>query len=318
MMIAVGMNVMIQYDVMIPVYCPDEKLHKLIAALKGQTLKPQRIILVNTDREKFLSFSSEEEFLGSDERMELHHVTKEQFDHGGTRNYGVTFSHAPFFVCMTDDAIPADEYLMERLLAGFADERVGISYARQLPSEDCGTIERYTRSFNYPETGCLKTSKELPVMGIKTFFASNVCAAYRRSCFDELGGFPSRTIFNEDMIYARHLIDHGCAIAYTADAKVIHSHNYSGFEQLHRNFDLGVSHAQFKEEFEGITAESEGKKLVLQTCRYLCSIGKPWLIVKLVWQSGCKYIGYFLGKRYRRLPQCMVRWCSMNKNYWTE
>lgn len=309
---------MVQYDVMIPVYCPDEKLHKLIASLKGQTLKPQRIILVNTDREKFLSFSSEEEFLGSDERMELHHVTKEQFDHGGTRNYGVTFSHAPFFVCMTDDAIPADEHLMERLLAGFADERVGISYARQLPAEDCGTIERYTRRFNYPETGCLKTSKELPVMGIKTFFASNVCAAYRRSYFDELGGFPSHTIFNEDMIYARHLIDHGYAIAYTADAKVIHSHNYSGFEQLHRNFDLGVSHAQFREEFEGITAESEGKKLVLQTCRYLCRIGKPWLIVKLVWQSGCKYIGYFLGKRYRKLPQGLVRWCSMNKGYWNK
>lgn len=308
---------MMQYDVMIPVYRPDEKLHKLIAALQGQTLKPQRIILVNTDREEFLKFSSEESFLARDERMELHHITREQFDHGGTRNYGVTFSHSPFFVCMTDDAVPAEQDLMERLLAGFADKRVGISYARQLPAEDCGMIECYTRSFNYPEAGCVKTSEELPVMGIKTFFASNVCAAYRRSYFDELGGFPEHTIFNEDMIYARHLIDHGYAIVYAADARVIHSHNYSGFEQFHRNFDLGVSHAQFRKEFEGITAESEGKKLVMQACRYLCRTGKPWLIAKLVWHSGCKYIGYFLGKRYRRLPRRVVRWCSMNKGYWT-
>lgn len=307
---------MMQYDVTIPVYRPDEKLHKLIVALQGQTLKPQRIILVNTDREEFLKFSSEESFLAQDERIELHHVTREQFDHGGTRNYGVTFSHSPFFVCMTDDAVPADQDLMERLLAGFADERVGVAYARQLPAENCGTIERYTRSFNYPEAGCVKTSEELPVMGIKTFFASNVCAAYRRSYFDELGGFPEHTIFNEDMIYARHLIDHGYAIVYAADAGVIHSHNYSGFEQLHRNFDLGVSHAQFRKEFEGITAESEGKKLVMQTCRYLCRIGKPWLIAKLVWHSGCKYIGYFLGKHYHRLPQRFIRWCSMNKGYW--
>ena len=33
--------------------------------------------------------------------------------------------------------------------------------------------------------------------------------------------------------------------AYAADAKVIHSHNYSGWQQFTRNFDLGVSHVQY-------------------------------------------------------------------------
>ena len=118
------------------------------------------------------------------------------------------------------------------------------------------------------------------------------------------------------MIYARHLIDAGYAISYTAKAEVIHSHNYSGMEQLHRNFDLGVSHAQFPEEFRGIRAEAEGRKLVLQTCRYLLKLHKPWLIVKLIWQSGCKYIGYFLGKRYQKFPVWFVKRCSMNHSYW--
>ena len=162
----------------------------------------------------------------------------------------------------------------------------------------------------------IKTAKDLPELGIKTFFASNVCAAYRRSYFDALGGFTDHTIFNEDMIYARHLIDAGYAISYSARAEVVHSHNYSGMEQFHRNFDLGVSHTQFPEEFSGIKAESEGKKLVLQTCRYLMKIHKPWLIVKLIWQSGCKYIGYFLGKRYQKFPAWFVKRCSMNRSYW--
>lgn len=307
---------MFEYDVIIPVYLPDEKLNRLIDCLLTQTRMPQRIILINTDRDEFLKFSQEEPFLARDPRIELHHIAKAQFDHGGTRNYGVSLSHAQFFVCMTDDAVPAGNTMMEELLKPFVSESIGVSYARQLPDPDCGIIERYTRSFNYPEKERIKTAKDLPELGIKTFFASNVCAAYRRSYFDALGGFPDHTIFNEDMIYARHLIDAGYAISYTAKAEVIHSHNYSGIEQLHRNFDLGVSHAQFPEEFSRIRAESEGRKLVLQTCRYLLKLHKPWLIVKLIWQSGCKYIGYFLGKRYQKFPAWFIKRCSMNHSYW--
>ena len=307
---------MLKYDVIIPVYRPGEKLNKLIDALLSQSLQPGKIIMVNTKREEFLKFSPEEAFLARSPLLELHHIKKAEFNHGATRNYGVSLSDAPFFVCMTDDAIPAGNTVMEELLKPFTSESIGVSYARQLPASDCGIIERYTRSFNYPEESRIKTAKDLPELGIKTFFASNVCAAYRRSYFDALGGFTDHTIFNEDMIYARHLIDAGYAISYSAKAEVIHSHNYSGTEQFHRNFDLGVSHAQFQEEFSGIKAEAEGKKLVLQTCRYLMKLHKPWLIVKLIWQSGCKYIGYFLGKRYQKFPAWFVKRCSMNRSYW--
>ena len=153
-------------------------------------------------------------------------------------------------------------------------------------------------------------------MGIKAFFASNVCAAYRRQVFDALGGFVPHTIFNEDMIYARKVLDKGYGIAYAAGAKVEHFHNYSGIQQFHRNFDLGVSHAQFPEVFGGIAAESEGIRLVKKGCGYLIKKGKPWLVIKLFWQSGCKYAGYFLGKRYRKLPQKLVVSFSMNRDYW--
>ena len=154
-------------------------------------------------------------------------------------------------------------------------------------------------------------------MGIKTFFASNVCAAYNRAVYDSLGGFVEHTIFNEDMIYARGLIDAGERIAYAADARVIHSHNYSSLMQLRRNFDLGVSHSQYPGVFEGTRTKKEGLRLVKSTCGYLLKKGKPWLIVKLVWHSGCKYIGFFLGKRYQRLPDGVVRLCSMNRGYWS-
>ncbi len=36
----------------------------------------------------------------------------------------------------------------------------------------------------------------------------------------------------------------------------------------------------------------------------------------LVVTSGCKYLGYRLGKRYRALPHRLVLWCSMSPYYW--
>ena len=57
-------------------------------------------------------------------------------------------------------------------------------------------------------------------------------------------------------------------------------------------------------------------RLVKKTAAWLISKGKPWLIVELFFQSGFKYLGYFLGKRYQKLPMWMVKSLSMNKAYW--
>ena len=106
------------------------------------------------------------------------------------------------------------------------------------------------------------------------------------------------------------------AIAYAADAKVVHSHNYGCLAQLHRNFDLGVSQAQHPEIFDAYPSESEGIRMVKKSASYVCEIHKPWLLVTLFFQSGFKYVGYFLGKRYKSLPDSVIRWCTSNKTWW--
>lgn len=193
---------------------------------------------------------------------------------------------------------------------------IAAAYARQLPNEMCSFAERYTRSFNYPEKSYVRTQRDLSLYGIKTFFCSNVCAAYKKEIYQELGGFVRKTIFNEDMIYAGKLIQMGYGIAYAADAKVIHSHNYSCMQQFHRNFDLGVSQAEHPEIFAGVPSEGEGIKLVKKTINYLIQKRKIWLIPGVILQSGCKYAGYLSGKNYRKLPRKMILWCTMNREYW--
>ncbi len=75
-----------------------------------------------------------------------------------------------------------------------------------------------------------------------------------------------------------------------------------GLMQFHRNFDLAVSQADHPEIFEGIRSETEGIRLVKETARHFLKEGKPWILVELVWKSGWKFLGYRLGKQYRRLP----------------
>ena len=303
-------------DVIIPVYKPSERFLTLLDMLEKQSEFIGKIIIINTERCYLDALIPEQELLSRYKGLVIRHISKKEFDHGKTRNQGAALSGSPYFVMLTDDCMPVDEHLIENLLAPFEDARIAMSYGRQVPGEGCGFLEQYTRSFNYPEKSGTKFAEDINRLGIKAFFASNVCAAYRRRVFDALGGFVSHTIFNEDMIYARKVLDQGYGIAYVAEAKVEHSHNYSGIQQFHRNFDLGVSHAQYPEVFGGIPAESEGIRLVKKSCAYLLKKGKPWLIVKLIWQSGCKYAGYFLGKRYQKLPRRLVVCFSMNKNYW--
>ena len=215
-------------DVVIPTYKPGKKFSRLLKMLEKQTYPVGKIIVMNTEK----AFWNEKGFEGIG-NLHVHHLTKAEFDHGATRNRGMRFSRADIVVFMTDDAVPADEFLIEKLVGAFEQrgpegEAVIMAYARQLPDKDCPLAERYTRSFNYPEKSCLKTKADLKRLGIKTFFASNVCCAYDREKFWFQGGFIQNAIFNEDMIFAgKAVMEDDYAIAYVADAKVIHSHNYN-------------------------------------------------------------------------------------------
>lgn len=303
-------------DVIIPVYKPDRRFARLLGMLEKQTWPVNRIIAVNTEKK----YWNEAGYQGIG-NLTVHHVTKEQFDHGASRNLGAGFSRADIMIFMTDDAVPQDSRLVERLVQaleqkGSAGQTVAMAYARQMPARDCRVIERYTRTFNYPAESAVKTKEDLPRLGIKTFFASNVCCGYWREIFEKQGGFITRTIFNEDMIYAAGVIQAGYAIAYAADARVIHSHNLSFAQQFRRNFDLAVSQTDHPEAFAGISSEGEGIRLVKQTAGWLLSHGRIWLLPSLVIGSGCKYAGYWLGRRYRFLPKRLVLFCSSNREYW--
>lgn len=303
-------------DVIIPTYKPDERFVELLEKLNKQSHPVHKIIIMNTQEKYFLPLAAINNLAEKYPGMEVHHIKKADFDHGNTRNIGVSYSKADKFLLMTQDAMPKDEYLVENLLKQFEQEKVIVSYARQLPAEDCKKAERFTRAFNYPDISMVKREADIEKMGIKAFFCSDVCAMYDRKSFDSEGGFEKHTIFNEDMIFAGKAIRNGYGIAYAADAEVIHSHNLGNIEQFHRNFDLGVSQKDHPEIFAGIPSESEGIKLVKKTTAFLWKNHAKSKILPMIVQSGFKFVGYKLGKNYTKLSKGFVIRCSLNKDYW--
>ncbi len=304
-------------DIIIPIYKPGKELFALLDRLGEQSVPIHKIILMNTGKKYFAERIQEEEFAQRYPKAEVHHLEKADFDHGGTRHQAIGYSEAEIFVMMTQDAMPVDRHLVERLAQNLTG-KVAVAYARQLPDAYSSELEKASRQFNYPKTSRVKGLEDLETLGIKTFFCSNVCAAYKREIYDKTGGFVPHTIFNEDMLYAAKVVKAGYKIAYEASAQVIHSHNYTNLQQLHRNFDLGVSQAQHPEVFGMAASESEGLRLVKGTWNYLKEKKRLYRFPGFCVQCAFKYAGYLLGKHYESLPHSLVLKLTSNREYWSK
>lgn len=299
-------------DVIIPVYRPDAEFGEVVRKLEAQDTRPQKIIIMNTvDNDPAGVYDLTE----GCESVEIHNITKEEFDHGKTRNEAASYSDAPYLVFMTMDAVPADGHLISELIKPLSDEKTAVSYARQLPKEDCSVLERINRNFNYPEEDAKKSIEDIKTLGVKTFFCSNACACYKREVFDSLGGFVNETLFNEDMIYASKAVRSGYCIYYASNARVFHSHNYTLAGQYHRNFDLGVSQAEHPEVFEGISSENEGMKLVRSSIRALAEQKKLYLVPEFLLFCAARYTGFKRGRKYEKMSEKAVLKATTDPGY---
>lgn len=312
-------------DVVIPVYRPDEKFDRLLRKLYHQSVLPHAVILMVTvtggaEELSELSGRAAAAVRGTkgEHRVSLvlRGIKKEEFSHGRTRNQGIALSGADYVVCMTQDAVPRDRFLLQRLQEAFSRySGVSSAYARQTAGARAPELVRMTQTFNYPAEEQVKNRCTYGKLGIKNIFCSDVCCMYDRKVFAALGGFTDRVIFNEDMLYARKAIDAGYQVVYAAAAEVEHWHDYTLVQQFRRNFDLAVSQKEHPEVFADLSSEAEGKRMVKRVLGILHRKGKWGQMADYVMLSGAKYLGYRAGLCYRFLPMWVVKRCSMTPGY---
>lgn len=166
--------------------------------------------------------------------VELLEIPPEQFGHGRTRNLGAERTSGELICFVTQDATPVPGWL-DALRAGFAlDERVGAVFGPHLARENTSPmiareLERHFAGFAGDDGGPALQRAGDPA------FLSNVNAAYRRACWEEI---RFRDVpYSEDQAFGADMVAAGWIKAYHPDAAVLHAHDYGALEFMRRYFD---------------------------------------------------------------------------------
>lgn len=246
-------------------------------------------------------------------------ITKAEFNHGLTREMARKFLGTDIVVMLTQDAIPVDETMLEKLVEPIVRGDAVVSYGRQIPHQGAGFFESFDRSFNYPAESHVRGLKDVNKYGVFTFSCSNSWSAWLNSALDEIGGY-THTLIIEDTIAAARLIRRGYRIAYVANSAVRHSHNFSFLEQLKRYFSIGyVREAHRNLFFVEAKDEQRGYLYVKAMLRQLW--GKNiYLLPLAILHISSKLLGYKLGRSTFKHPKWMAIFLkknnySLNQNY---
>lgn len=226
--------------VAIPVRDGGELLAGTLAALSRQTVEHELLVCDSGSRDGSAA-------LARAHGARVLEISPAQFSHGGTRNLLVRESRGEHVALLTQDAEPADEYWLERLLEGFSlGWDVGIVYGpyrprTQAPPAVRSELERWFDSLSPDGTPRVERLAERErrlsveqLIGRRGFFTdANAClvrAAWERVPFREVA-------YAEDRVLAIDMLRAGYAKAYVPGAAVLHSHEYTTLQQLRRCFD---------------------------------------------------------------------------------
>lgn len=288
-------------SVIVPTLNAEGEIGGLLKRLLSQTLPPSEVLVVDSSSDD----RTAEEVCGAmaaggGAAVRLVEIERADFDHGGTRRMAVGMTSGEFAVLLTQDALPVGACFLERLVAPFSDARVAISTGRQVPKSDATRFEQLVRGFNYPAESSVRSAADLPRCGIKTYFTSDVCCAYRGSAYEELGGFPESCNTSEDMFLAIRAIERGWSIAYAADAEVLHSHNLTPVQQYRRNLQVGYFLETQRGLLGGVSEAGEGARLVKSVSGRLLLEGRFGELAAFGVDCAARLLGNRAGKRAAR------------------
>lgn len=244
-------------SVIIPTLNAEHDIEGLLTVLGRQSIQPIEILVVDSASEDRTI-----ELIRKHKGVRLLQIDRQDFNHGGTRDLALRESRGDFVCFLTQDAVPVSDDYLELLVAPMVDDsEIALVSGRQLPKADARRFEQLVRGFNYPDSSSVRSKRDLKKYGIKTFFASDTCSAYRRTAYLECGGFDHVNT-NEDMLMAARFIASGMKVAYEPRAEVYHSHNLTPSQQFARNRAVGFFLETHADDLMQASEIGEGGRLV--------------------------------------------------------
>jgi glycosyltransferase involved in cell wall biosynthesis len=154
--------------------------------------------------------------------IRLYQIPPEEFNHGNTRQYGVSLANGELVVMTVQDAIAADNKWLEKMVSHFSDEQVaGVCGMQKVPHKKGYNPHKWFRPINHPSVEILDPenySKDHQPRGW-----DDVNAMYRKEIMQKI---PFRTIdFGEDFLWASDTFNAGYKLVFDQRARVEHYHH---------------------------------------------------------------------------------------------
>jgi rhamnosyltransferase len=174
----------------------------------------------------------------------VHRISRDEFEHGATRNLGVSLSGGEYVAFIVQDAVPLDERWLAAMVENLErDKLVAGVYGRQIPRPESSPLTRalvnswptadLERREQYMEDPTLyHTLPPAERRSLATF--DNVSSCVRRSVWEEIPF--ERTGFGEDVRWGKRVVEAGYKIVYEPRSAVFHSHERGALYDLRRHY----------------------------------------------------------------------------------
>lgn len=279
-------------SVIIPTLNAEHEIEALLIALERQSIRPNEILVVDSASE-----DKTIELVQKHKIVRLLEIDRQDFNHGTTRDMALNESSGDFVCFLTQDAVPVSDDYLKRLVAPMVeDSNIALVSGRQLPKANARRFEQLVRDFNYPDTPSVRSKGDLEKYGIKTFFASDTCSAYRRTAYLECGGFDHVNT-NEDMLMAARFVASGLKVAYEPGAEVYHSHNLTPSQQFARNRAVGMFLELHSDDLMHASEIGEGGRLVKAVSSQLLREGRLTEFIAFGVDCCARLLGNRAGRR---------------------
>ncbi len=300
-------------SIVIPVKDGGEDLRRCLWGIARQRVDEEVEVIVVDSASKDASVA-----LADAMGARVYPIAAEEFNHGGTRNLGVSHARGEVVVFTSQDAYAPGEDWLTRLTAPVRTGAVAGAYGRQLAHEGASAAEQYFLDFLYGPTSREQSAATPHELTMDATLFSNVNAAIRTDVMHRYP-FAEDVIMSEDQEWSRRVLLDGQRLAYVAEAVVRHSHAYTLRAAFKRFFDSGVSSEQ------AYMAGGSQAAAVLRRRAFEYARGElSWLwrhhrsaIPYAALYEGAKFAGLQLGLRHEHLPSALKPRLSALPAYWT-
>lgn len=212
-------------SVVVRCFNEEEHIGKLLHGITRQTVEDREIVVVDS--------GSTDGTLAVARRFptRIVEIEPEAFTFGRALNVGCERADGEFLVFASAHVHPVYEDWLESLLAPFENPDIGAVYGKQRGGGGTAYSERQIFRRLFPD-------EDVPVQ--ETPFCNNANCAIRRSLWEEIP-YDEELTGLEDLHWARRVLDRGWKLSYAADAEVVHLHDETPREVMHRHMREAVA-----------------------------------------------------------------------------